>query len=194
LTDEDLEALPFVVKNADIVGYSFVRRETDVRELEARLAELGGEKLGIILKIETREGFDQLPRLLLAAMQSRAVAVMIARGGLSGRMRLPAARRGAGRNPLDLRGGPYAGDLGNAGAGVAGENGNSLAVGNHGCGDGGARGVRHAQQGSVYRLRPCTFSTTFCDACRLTRRRSVDVAKASSGRRFSRWRMSASRT
>jgi len=83
LTQEDLEALRFVVKNADIVGYSFVRREADVRELQARLAELGGEGLGIILKIETREGFDQLPRLLLAAMQSRAAGVMIARGDLA---------------------------------------------------------------------------------------------------------------
>jgi pyruvate kinase len=83
LTKDDLEALPFVVKNADIVGYSFVRREADVRELQARLADLGGENLGIILKIETREGFDQLPALLLAAMRSRAVGVMIARGDLA---------------------------------------------------------------------------------------------------------------
>jgi pyruvate kinase len=83
LTKEDLEALQFIVKNADIVSYSFVRREADVRELQTRLAELGGENLGIILKIETREGFDQLPRLLLAAMQSRAVGVMIARGDLA---------------------------------------------------------------------------------------------------------------
>jgi pyruvate kinase len=83
LTNEDLEALRFVVKNADIVGYSFVRREEDVRDLQARLAELGGENLGIILKIETREGFEQLPRLLLAAMQSRAAGVMIARGDLA---------------------------------------------------------------------------------------------------------------
>jgi pyruvate kinase len=83
LTKEDLEALKFVVKNADIVGYSFVRREADVCELQARLAELGGETLGIILKIETREGFDQLPKLLLAAMRSRALGVMIARGDLA---------------------------------------------------------------------------------------------------------------
>jgi pyruvate kinase len=83
LTSEDLEALPFIVRNADIVGYSFVRRETDVRELQARLTELGGDHLGIILKIETREGFDQLPRLLLTAMSSRAVGVMIARGDLA---------------------------------------------------------------------------------------------------------------
>jgi len=83
LTKDDLKALPFVVKNADIVGYSFVRKEADVRELQARLADLGGENLGIILKIETREGFDQLPSLLLAAMHSRAVGVMIARGDLA---------------------------------------------------------------------------------------------------------------
>ena len=84
LTKEDLEALKFVVKNADIVGYSFVRTEADVLELQSRLAEMGAnEKLGIILKIETREGFDQLPRLLLAAMRSRAVGVMIARGDLA---------------------------------------------------------------------------------------------------------------
>ena len=84
LTEEDLGALEFVVRNADIVGYSFVRTEADVLELQARLAALGaGENLGIILKIETREGFDQLPRLLLAAMRSRAVGVMIARGDLA---------------------------------------------------------------------------------------------------------------
>jgi pyruvate kinase len=35
------------------------------------------------LKFETREGFDHLPRLLLAAMRSRAVGVMIARGDLA---------------------------------------------------------------------------------------------------------------
>lgn len=84
LMKEDREALKFVVQNADIVGYSFVRSEADVLQLQSLLADLGaGEKLGIILKIETREGFDQLPRLLLAAMRSRAVGVMIARGDLA---------------------------------------------------------------------------------------------------------------
>jgi pyruvate kinase len=83
LTKDDLEALRFAVKNADTVGYSFVRKQTDVRELQSRLAELGGENLGIILKIETREGFDHLPALLFAAMRSHAVGVMIARGDLA---------------------------------------------------------------------------------------------------------------
>ena len=83
LTPEDLQNLRFIVQHADIVGYSFVRTEEDVRELQARLAELNGQHLGIILKIETRKGFDNLPRLLVAAMRTRAVGVMIARGDLA---------------------------------------------------------------------------------------------------------------
>jgi pyruvate kinase len=83
LTANDLENLPFVVAHADLVGYSFVRAETDVRELQARLAALGGGHLGIVLKIETRRAFEQLPALLLAAMHSPAAGVMIARGDLA---------------------------------------------------------------------------------------------------------------
>ena len=83
LTEEDLEALAFIAKHADILGYSFVRTEDDIRCLQARLEQLGAENLGIILKIETRQGFENLPRLLLAAMRSRAVGVMIARGDLA---------------------------------------------------------------------------------------------------------------
>jgi pyruvate kinase len=83
LTTSDFEALKFIVNHADIVGCSFVRHERDVLDLQHHLIELGGENLGIILKIETREGFERLPRLLLAAMRSRAVGVMIARGDLA---------------------------------------------------------------------------------------------------------------
>lgn len=83
LTSEDLTALNFVAKNADIVGYSFVRKADDVRQLQAHLKELGAENLGVVLKIETREGFDNLPSLLLAALEQRSVGVMIARGDLA---------------------------------------------------------------------------------------------------------------
>jgi pyruvate kinase len=83
LTTEDLQALAFIVKNADLLGYSFVRTEDDVRLLQSHLTELGAGNLGIVLKIETREGFDNLPRLLLAASRSRSVGVMIARGDLA---------------------------------------------------------------------------------------------------------------
>jgi pyruvate kinase len=83
LTAEDLDALPFVARNADIVGYSFVRSEVDVKTLRSHLAELGASDLAIMLKIETREGFDNLPGILLAAMASRSAGVMIARGDLA---------------------------------------------------------------------------------------------------------------
>jgi len=83
LSESDLEMLRFIVAHADIVGFSFVRSEEDVRTLQERLAELGGKHVGIVLKIETRQGFENLPRLLLAAMHSRAVGAMIARGDLA---------------------------------------------------------------------------------------------------------------
>jgi pyruvate kinase len=83
LTVEDREALQFIARHADTVGYSFVRTEEDVRQLQQRLAELGAEHLGLVLKVETREGFENLPGLLFAAMRSRAVGVMIARGDLA---------------------------------------------------------------------------------------------------------------
>jgi pyruvate kinase len=83
LTAKDLDDLRFIAAHADIVGYSFVRTAQDVRELQARLADLGRADLGLILKIETRRAFEQLPALLLAAMHSPAAGVMIARGDLA---------------------------------------------------------------------------------------------------------------
>jgi len=83
LTEGDLATLRFIARHADLVGYSFVRTEDDVRQLQGRLSELGGDSLGIVLKIETRESFEALPRLILAAMRSRTVGIMIARGDLA---------------------------------------------------------------------------------------------------------------
>jgi pyruvate kinase len=83
LTVDDLKAIEFIVKQADILGYSFVRSEEDVRDLQAYLEQLGAENLCIVLKIETRQGFENLPGLLLAAMRNRGIGVMIARGDLA---------------------------------------------------------------------------------------------------------------
>src|SRR5262249_52872996 len=83
LTAKDLEDLKFIVRHADLVGYSFVRTPEDVTQLQKHLRDLGGESLGIILKIETRHAFEQLPHLLLAAMRSPCAGVMIARGDLA---------------------------------------------------------------------------------------------------------------
>ena len=83
LTPKDLEDLEVVVRHADIVGLSFAQSAEDVRALRRRLAALGAPDLGMILKIETRRGFEHLPEMLLAAMAGPATGVMIARGDLA---------------------------------------------------------------------------------------------------------------
>lgn len=83
LSPEDLAALEFIARHADLVGLSFVRTPADVRGLRVRLAALGREDLGIILKIETERAFENLPQILLEAMHTGAVGVMIARGDLA---------------------------------------------------------------------------------------------------------------
>jgi pyruvate kinase len=81
--EEDAAHLEFAVKNADLVGLSFVRSAGDVRALQARLRELGRPDMGVVLKIETKQAFEQLPSILLATLTSPASGVMIARGDLA---------------------------------------------------------------------------------------------------------------
>ena len=83
LSEKDIEDLAVVAKMADMVGLSFVHRASDVETLRARLRELGAADLGIVLKIETRRGFENLPELLFSAMAGKAAGVMIARGDLA---------------------------------------------------------------------------------------------------------------
>lgn len=83
LTRKDLDDLAFIARHADIVGMSFVRTPRDVEQLQAELIRLGRHDLGIMLKIETRIAFENLPELLLAAMHHRTIGVMIARGDLA---------------------------------------------------------------------------------------------------------------
>lgn len=83
LTTEDRRALPFVIRHADAVSLSFVRRPEDVRALHGALDRLGRPNLGVVLKIETRAGFENLPGLLLEGLRRPPLAVMIARGDLA---------------------------------------------------------------------------------------------------------------
>jgi pyruvate kinase len=83
LTEKDLADLEHVARHADLVGLSFAQSAADVRLLHARLVTLGAPHLGLILKIETRRGFEKLPEMLLAAMACPAAGVMIARGDLA---------------------------------------------------------------------------------------------------------------
>jgi pyruvate kinase len=83
LTASDIENLEFVVRHADMVSLSFANSAADVELLQQHLKRLGGEKLGVILKIETRRGFENLPEMLFAALRSANCGVMIARGDLA---------------------------------------------------------------------------------------------------------------
>jgi pyruvate kinase len=83
LTSKDIEDLAVVTDIADLVGLSFVQKSSDIDALRARLLELGRPDLGIILKIETRRSFENLPELLFSAMAGKAAGIMIARGDLA---------------------------------------------------------------------------------------------------------------
>ena len=83
LTPQDIEDLEFLGHHADLVGLSFANCATDVEALTGHLARVEGKRPGIVLKIETRRGFQNLPAMLLAAMRTPGVAVMIARGDLA---------------------------------------------------------------------------------------------------------------
>jgi len=82
LTLKDSEDLAFVAKHADAVAMSFVQHPKDIDDLLRELEKLNASHLGIILKIETKTAFTQLPDLLLSAMRHPPLAVMIARGDL----------------------------------------------------------------------------------------------------------------
>ncbi len=83
LTEQDRDDLRFIVEHADMVAMSFANSVEDVESLTAEIARLGRGTPAIVLKIETRRGFDHLPSMLLAAMRSAACGVMIARGDLA---------------------------------------------------------------------------------------------------------------
>ncbi len=83
LTPEDESYLPFIGEHADLVAVSFIRTREDVRHVLDRLAASGASELGLILKVETVQGFENLPSILLEGMRHRRLAVMIARGDLA---------------------------------------------------------------------------------------------------------------
>jgi pyruvate kinase len=83
LLSKDLADLAFVAEHADLVGLSFAESAEGIQQLASALHERTEREIGIVLKIETRRGFERLPQLLLAAMRNYPVGVMIARGDLA---------------------------------------------------------------------------------------------------------------
>jgi pyruvate kinase len=82
LTSGDMAALDVAAAFADIVGLSFVRTAADVEALHEALAVRNADTVGVILKIETRRGFENLPQILLTALRRPPAGVMVARGDL----------------------------------------------------------------------------------------------------------------
>lgn len=83
LTAQDRQDLRTVARVADLVGLSFVQSPADVQALLQALQGLDAGPVGVVLKIETLRGFENLPELMLAAMAAPAAGVMIARGDLA---------------------------------------------------------------------------------------------------------------
>jgi pyruvate kinase len=85
LTEKDLADLDFVAANADCIGFSFVRRPSDIIQLQEELARRRPDKppQALILKIETPLAVRNLPRLIVQAGGHQPIAVMIARGDLA---------------------------------------------------------------------------------------------------------------
>ena len=82
LSESDKEHLDFIVEHGDSVGLSFVRKPEDISLLHECLAKRTHRNLGVILKIENREAFNNLPALLLTGLQHPPLGVMVARGDL----------------------------------------------------------------------------------------------------------------
>jgi pyruvate kinase len=83
LTDKDRADLAAMAAQVDLVALSFLRAPQDVASLRAELAALGRSDAGMVLKIENRQAFAQLPSILLEALAHPRVGVMVARGDLA---------------------------------------------------------------------------------------------------------------
>jgi pyruvate kinase len=88
LTERDREHLDFVVKHADIVGYSFVQRGEDMETLHEEIAKRSALRvikrpLAVVAKIETALAVRNLPDIIMQGLARAPLAVMIARGDLA---------------------------------------------------------------------------------------------------------------
>ncbi len=83
LTEKDRRDLEQVVEFVDMVALSFLRTAEDVNLLEDELSRLGAGHVGVVLKVENRQAFENLPRILLTSLRSPPVGVMVARGDLA---------------------------------------------------------------------------------------------------------------
>ena len=86
-TEKDVDDIVnFGIKHkVDFIAASFVRKESDVKNLRQLLAENGGQDIKIICKIENQEGLENYNGILQATD-----AIMVARGDLG--MEIPPSK------------------------------------------------------------------------------------------------------
>jgi pyruvate kinase len=85
LTRKDYADLDFIAEHADIVGFSFVQKPSDIALLQDHLAARrdGRPPQPIVLKIETPLAVHHLPELIVQSSIHNPTGVMIARGDLA---------------------------------------------------------------------------------------------------------------
>ena len=86
LTAKDLCDLDFMVEHADIIGYSFVQKASDIELLQQELNRRSRKNRvspAIVAKIETALAVSNLPELIVRAAGKQSFGVMIARGDLA---------------------------------------------------------------------------------------------------------------
>jgi pyruvate kinase len=85
LTEDDFRALDCVAECADLVGFSFVQRPSDIVFLGRELMRRRGDRPlpTLVLKIETPLAVRNLPQLIVQGAAVQPLAVMIARGDLA---------------------------------------------------------------------------------------------------------------
>ncbi len=78
ITEKDRDDILFgISQGIDFIAASFVRTSAAIDEIKAILRENGGEKIGVIAKIENAEGVDNIDEIIKASD-----GVMVARGDL----------------------------------------------------------------------------------------------------------------
>jgi len=86
ITEKDHLDLDFVVKHADIIGFSFIKNLEDMRyclsEVEKRIDD-NSKMPSIVAKIETQQGIANLSDIIAEAGGRSKFGVMIARGDLA---------------------------------------------------------------------------------------------------------------
>lgn len=83
ITSHDVDNLKFIVKHADLIGMPEIRHESEVHALIGALRELTDAPPGLLLTIATRQSYERLAHIVLAAMTHPRFGVRIARRELA---------------------------------------------------------------------------------------------------------------